>query len=326
MLRKCLPNRKKPFPLSDHCDGEKFFNPYIKEKLPFYRLLKWLIKRKKAKWPKWVKNTHTCQLPSKLKGKEIAVTFINHASFLIQTGGLNIIIDPIYSKRISPSSFFGPKRVRLPGIPLTALPHIDLVLITHNHYDHLDIDTLKHFKKSHNPLFISGLGNKKFLNSHGFKNIIELDWWEKHVHKDAEIIFVPAQHFSARSAFDRNKTLWGGFVIQIKNKKIYHMGDSGYGPHFKDINQKIGSLDLSLIPIGCYKPRWFMKMMHINPEEAVQAHIELDSKLSIPMHYGTFPLSDEPFNQPLTNLRESLKKHRIAKFKVLEFGETLVVH
>lgn len=318
-------NRKKTFPLSDHFDGTKFFNPHAKERFHYFRLLKWLIKRKEAKWPKWIKNSHEYQLPTQLKAKEIAVTFINHASFLIQTKSLNIIIDPIYSKRISPSPFFGPKRVRLPGIPFNGLPPIDIVLITHNHYDHLDIRTLKRIKKNHNPLFISGLGNKKFLNSYGFKNTIELDWWESHIHNKAEITFVPAQHFSARSFFDRNKTLWGGFVIKIKNKTLYHMGDSGYCSHFKEINQKMGAPDISLIPIGCYKPRWFMKMMHINPEEAIRAHMDLGSKLTIPMHYGTFPLSDEPFNQPLINLQESIEKHRISNIEILDFGQTLIV-
>lgn len=322
MLRLFLPQRKNTYPLSNHCDGKRFFNPHAKEKFHFFRLLKWLIKRKQAKWPKWVQNHCQCQIPIELKEKEIAITFINHASFLIQTTNLNILIDPIYSKRPSPSFFFGFKRVRLPGVPFDSLPSIDLVLISHNHYDHLDIPTLKRLKKTHNPLFISGLGNKKFLNSYGFKKVIELDWWEKYTYQNCAITFLPAQHFSARSPFDRNKTLWGGFMIEILNKKIYHVGDSGYGPHFKEIKNKLGSPDISLLPIGCYKPRWFMKMMHINPEEAIQAYIELNSKIMIPMHYGTFQLSDEPYEEPLTNLEIAKEKHCATKIKVLDFGET----
>ncbi len=325
MLRHFLFHRKNNYPLSNHFDGKKFFNPHAKEKFPYFRLLKWLIKRKEAKWPKWVQNHYPCQLPTHLKEKEIAVTFINHASFLIQTANLNILIDPIYSKRISPSALIGPKRVRLPGIPFKLLPPVDLILITHNHYDHLDIPTLKRLKKTHNPLFISGLGNKKILKSHGFRQVIELDWWEKYHYRSSEITFVPAQHFSSRSPFDRNQTLWGGFMVEILGKKIYHMGDSGYGPHFQEIQKTLGSPDVSLLSIGSYKPRWFMKKMHINPEEAVQAHLELDSQLTIPMHFGTFPLSDEPFEQPLVNLEASIKKHRITKIKVLDFGETVLI-
>lgn len=318
--------QKTNYALSNHFDGKKFFNPHAKEKSPIYRFFKWVIIRKKARWPAWITNTYLFQLPTKLTSNEIAVTFINHASFLIQSKGLNIIIDPIYSKRASPNSYFGPKRVRPPGIPFSELPKLDIVLISHNHYDHLDIDTLKKIREKHNPLFISGLGNKEFLNSHGFKKVIELDWWEKYNYEDVEITFLPAQHFSARSLFDRNLTLWGGFLIKLKNKKIYHMGDSGYGPHFQEIHKKIGSLDLSLIPIGSYKPRWFMKKVHMNPEEAVLAHIELDSKLTIPMHYGTFSLSDEAFNQPLEDLDAALEKHRISNFKILECGETFILN
>lgn len=325
MLFKSLREKKYPFPISDHYNGKQFFNPHAKEKFPYFRLLKWLIQHREVKWPNFVANKHTCNLPKNIRKGEIASTFINHASFLIQTVSLNIIIDPIYSKRISPCAFFGPKRVRLPGVPFSDLPLIDLVLISHNHYDHLDLNTLKRIKKAHNPLFITGLGNKRFLNSYGFKKVIELDWWEKHFYQDTEIEFVPAQHFSARTLFDRNRTLWGGFVIRTQEKTLYHAGDSGYGPHFKEIHQKIGRPDLSLLPIGCYKPRWFMKKMHINPEEALTVHMELGSQLTIPMHYGTFPLSDEPFDQPLSNLSEAIERRGISGIKVLKFGQTIII-
>lgn len=318
-------NPHKVLPVSDHFDGKKFFNPHTKEKFPYFRLLKWLIKRKEAKWPKWVKNSNAVKLPSSLKKSQIAVTFINHASFLIQTASLNIIIDPVYSKRVGPYSLIGPKRVRLPGIPFTQLPPINIVFISHNHYDHLDIKALKRIKEKHNPLFITGLGNKKLLNSHGIKNVIELDWWESYVYEDTEVVFTPAQHFSSRTPFDRNETLWGGIAINTRDKKIYYSGDTGYGPHFKEIYKKFGSFDLAFLPIGSYKPRWFMKMMHINPEEAVEAHLDLQSKLTIPVHYGTFPLSDEPFEQPLINLSAAMEKHNVSSFRVLDFGETLII-
>ncbi|PWU04279.1 MAG: hydrolase [Verrucomicrobia bacterium] len=316
--------RKRLYPHSDHCDGEKFSNTHVKERYPLSRFIKWRIIRKPHKWPKWVQNRHPYQPPN-LKENEVAISFIYHASFLIQTMNLNILIDPIYSKRASPVSFLGPKRIRLPGVPYSTLPPIHLVLLSHNHYDHLDIPTLNLLKKTHNPLFITGLGNKKFLKSEGLLKTLELDWWEKHKDSEINITSVPAQHFSSRTPFDRNHTLWSGFVIEIQNKKIYHAGDTGYSPHFKEIYKKLGAPDVSLLPIGCYQPRWFMKMMHTNPEEAVQAHMDLHSKLSIPMHYGTFPLSDEPLHQPLNDLEIAIKKHRISNVKVLEIGETIII-
>jgi L-ascorbate metabolism protein UlaG (beta-lactamase superfamily) len=317
----------KPIPISNHFNGKKFFNPHSNEKFHFFRLLKWLIKRKEAKWPKWVKNNLTSNLPISLNAPHIAITFINHASFLIQTPNLNILIDPIYSKRAGPLPFIGPKRVRLPGVPFSDLPNIDIVLISHNHYDHLDIPTLKRIKKfHHNSLFITGLKNKALLKSHGINNVVELDWWKTHTHDCADFIFTPAQHFSSRTLFDRNNSLWGGFIINIHNKKIYFAGDSGYSPHFKAIHNEVGHLDLALLPIGAYQPRWFMKPVHMNPQEAVQAHLDLNAKLSIPMHYGTFPLADDPFDQPLIDLRQAMQKYKVSNIKVLDFGQTHFIH
>lgn len=312
-------------PISDHFDGEKFFNPHAKENLPYSRLIKWLIKRKKAKWPKWVKNDQQYELPVSPTGSKITVTFLSHASFLVQTSNVNILIDPVYSKRVGPL-FFGPRRVRRPGIPFSQLSQIDIVLISHNHYDHLDIPTLKRIKNEHrNVLFITGLGNKKLLNSHGIKNVAELDWWESLRQEDMDILYTPAKHFSSRTLFDRNKSLWGGFIISGHSKKIFFTGDSGYGWHFKEINTRMGAVDLALLPIGAYKPRWFMKPMHMNPEEAVHAHFDLDAKLSIPMHYGTFCLSEEPINEPLVRLFEAIKKYKIPNIKVLDFGQTHIM-
>lgn len=325
MAIKFLSEKKGLFPITDHYDGKRFFNPHAKEKFPYFRLLKWLIKRKSPKWPKFIANTYECHLPKDIKKGEITSTFISHASFLIQTATLNIIIDPVYSKRVGPYGLLGYKRVRLPGVPFNKLPSIDIVLISHNHYDHLDINTLKRIKKIYNPYFVTGLGNSKLLKSYGFKKVIELDWWENYCYEDTEIEFVPAQHFSARTLFDRNRTLWGGFIIRTQNKTLYHAGDSGYGPHFKEIYKKIGRPDITFLPIGGYKPRWFMKMMHINPEEAVEVHLELGSKLTIPMHYGTFPLSDESYDQPLIDLEEAITKRDISGIKVLEFGETIII-
>lgn len=313
--------------ISGHFDGRKFFNPYVKEKLQTFRLLKWLIKRKKANWPKWVKNRTLAELPVSIKDSQIAITFISHASFLIQTPTLNILIDPVYSKHVGLFSFIGPKRVRLPGVPFSKLPFIDLVLISHNHYDHLDLPTLKKIKRqNHNALFITGLGNEKLLNSNGIKNVIELDWWESEIVKDEKIIFTPAQHFTSRTPFDRGKTLWGGFVIETGGKKIYFAGDSGYGPHFKEIHSRVGALNLALLPIGAYKPRWLMKPMHMNPEEAIFAHLDLKAKLSIPMHFGMFCLSDESCEQPLIDLEKAMKKHKVSKIKILDFGQTHIMN
>lgn len=311
---------------SDHFDGQNFFNPSgVNKKRPLFGFFRWLFIRRatRAKWPDWVPTQTKRTLPD-MTDEQVCVTFINHATVLIRSQGLNILTDPQYSDQASPVTWAGPKRVRAPGIPFEDLPKIHVVLISHDHYDHLDSPTLEKLQQTHDPLFIAGLGNAPLLKSIGLKKVIILDWDQTHELLDGRFTFVKAQHFSGRSLFDRNTTLWGGFVIEILGKKIYFAGDTGYGEHFKETYHKFGKFDFALIPIGSYQPRWFMKTMHVNPEEAVQAHLDLKAEKSMGIHFQTFQMSDEPYDQPIIDLEKARKKHALAPdaFVAPKFGES----
>ncbi|MBN9288931.1 MAG: hypothetical protein BGO43_07675 [Gammaproteobacteria bacterium 39-13] len=317
---------KKPFdsylehvvkPENQSCfDGKRFYNLWHHQIPSKGRaaLLKWKLTQKKNFWPKHIANTEIPQLPDNIETDELYITFINHSTELIQVQGLNVLTDPLFSKRTSPVSWLGPKRVRAPGMILKNLPPIDVVIISHNHYDHMDLPSLRALKHKDDPLFIVPLQNAYILNKVGITKIIELDWWQEHVINESNTIMaVPMQHWSQRTFSDINKSLWSGFSLTLGEIKILFAGDTGYGQHFKLIRDKIGKMDVSLLPIGAYEPRWFMKGSHLNPEEAVKAHIDLESTLSIGMHFGTFQLSDEGYDDPVIHLQEALKKHQICE-------------
>ena len=259
----------------------------------------------------------------------IRATYINHATILIQVDGLNILTDPIWSERASPVTFAGPKRIRAPGIAISDLPEIDLVLISHNHYDHLDTASLKQLRQQQNkePIIVSGLGNAALLRSLGYDQAIELDWSDSTTVENATVHFVECQHRSARGVFDQMRTLWGSFVVETSEGNIYFAGDTGYSPHFKEQGERFGSFALSILPIGAYEPRWFMKDIHLNPEEAVQAHKDLNSQQSLGIHFGVFQLTWEPVDQPVTDLNASLEANRIdaERFWALEPGQARVI-
>jgi len=240
---------------------------------------------------------------------------------LIQTGSLNILTDPIWSDRASPFTRVGPKRHRAPGLRFEDLPPIDVVLLSHNHYDHLDIATLTRLKKEHQPRFVSALGNRALLQNHGITDAIELDWWEKTDLSDqGSVTCVPAQHFSGRSLSDIDCTLWCGFVIQAIAGNIYFAGDTAIGDHFKEIKKRFGKFRLTLLPIGAYLPRWFMHPVHLSPAEAVNIHYLLQADVSVAIHFGTFALADDGEAQPVRELREALGNPS-SNFWILEHGE-----
>lgn len=326
LIRKKLKihNTKNKFPVSDHCDGHVFFNPSGTKPKRFTDFLKWRFSNKRKSWPKWIENNSKPELACVINDDEIALTFINHVTFLIQTSGLNILTDPVFSNRVSPSRHIGPKRVRAPGLALEELPKIDLVLVSHNHYDHMDLPSIKHIAHTHQPLFIVPLGNSHFLKKVGALNVIEMDWWQSHSIQTINVTLVPAQHWSSRNLKDRNRALWGGFVLQTQKHQIYFAGDTGYSGHFQQIRERIGKVDIALLPIGAYEPRWFMQDQHLNPEDAVLAHIDLNAALSIGMHFGTFQLTDEGYDQPINDLKHALYKHNISNFSVLDVGQTLI--
>lgn len=275
---------------SDHFNGETFTNPDNIRAKGLPAVLKWMIKRDQGPWTKNYETT----LGSKPveSSQDLRITFINHSTFLIQWNDLNILTDPIWSERCSPFSFVGPSRMRPPGIRFEDLPPIDIVLLSHNHYDHLDLPTIKNIETKHHSLFVTPLGVGAFLKKETVKNVLEMDWWDD-ADSGIKIKAVPAQHFSGRGMFDRDKTLWSGYVLEFNDKRLYFAGDSGYGAFFKEIGEKAGPMDVALIPIGAYLPKWFMSPVHISPEEAVQVHQDVKSKQSIAMHFGTFPLADE---------------------------------
>jgi N-acyl-phosphatidylethanolamine-hydrolysing phospholipase D len=264
-----------------------------------------------------------------------AVTWIGHATALVQIGGLNVITDPIFSERASPLSFLGPKRQVSPGISLADLPHIDAVLISHNHYDHLDETSVKalNAQKGGAPLFMVPLGMKAWLAERGIANAVELDWWQAHKLGNLEIVLTPVQHWSARGLNDKMQNLWGGYALFAPDAQVFFAGDTGYSKDFADIaarfaeRQSKGGFDIALIPIGAYEPRWFMKDQHVNPEESVRIHKDLKAKASLGIHWGTFELTDESLDEP----PEALAKARLAQgvseeaFFVMKIGQTRVL-
>ncbi len=229
------------------------------------------------------------------------VTWIGHSTFLLQVDGLNILTDPIFSERASPVSFAGPKRSTPPAMSVEQLPPIDIVLISHNHYDHLDKPSIKALqsKQPRNPpSYYVPLGQKAWFDKLGVSQVIELDWWDKVNVGKTTVHAVPVQHWSSRSPFDRNKALWAGFIIDLPSLRTLFVGDSGYSNDFKAIADRLGTVDLALVPIGAYDPRWFMKSAHMNPEEALQVVQDVGAKRAIGMHWGTFSLTDEPMAEP----------------------------
>lgn len=298
----------------------------------FGTALRWMLKRRRPRWPSPVENDPFDPPPRRVEGAALRVTLIGHSSVLIQTAGLNILADPVWSRRVGPLPGVGVTRVRPPALPLSALPPIDLVLVSHNHYDHLDRPTLARLGRKHHPLVLTGLGNRRSM-PRSASRVVELDWWQSHDIADGvKVSFVPAEHFSARTPFDRDRALWGGFVLEGPAGPVYFAGDTGDGPHFAEIRRRFGPMALSLLPIGAYTPRWFMSPVHIGPEEAVAASLALDSRVSLAMHYATFPLADDPFDEPPRLLMAALQKQRAAApdrpgldFRLPPFGRAVQI-
>lgn len=307
----------KVYPKSDHYDGKKFFNPEKNQLHTLWELIKWQATAQDNMWPDLIPNK-TYPLPPISPEQRAVATFIGHATFLIQLKDLNVLTDPMFSERASPIRFMGPKRIREPGIKLEELPEIDVVVISHNHYDHLDLESLKMLDAKFHPLFLVPLGNEKLLKEAGIQFVREMDWWQEHIIREHKITFTPAQHWSARGPFDKCETLWGSYFIQSPNFKTYFAGDTGLAAHFGNIRLRLGAPDLSLLPIGAYDPQYFMKVNHMTPEEAYQAHQDLNSGFSIGMHFGTFPFTDEKIAEPT----ERLKKIAPKGFITLDQGES----
>jgi len=256
-----------------------------------------------------------------------SVTWIGHATMLVRLGGSNILFDPIFSERASPVSFAGPKRLVPLPIDIVDLPQIDIVLISHNHYDHLDAESVRRIAAmpQGSPLFLVPLGLKAWFAELGITRVEELDWWQQTQKGNVRITFVPAQHWSKRTFTDANQSLWGGWVVEGEGLSIIHTGDTGFSQDFRDIGERLGPFDMAFIPIGSYAPRWFMKTMHADVPEAVQIRADLRAARAIGIHWGTFEsLADEPLDEPPRVLARQREQDGLSEdqFDVLKIGET----
>jgi L-ascorbate metabolism protein UlaG (beta-lactamase superfamily) len=310
------------FPVSDHCDGRSFFNPHAVTGRAWREVLRWARTRERAAWPKSIALAPQPPPPERVAPSAVAVTFIGHSTFLLRTASRVFITDPVFTTHAGPFGRTGPRRARQPALALADLPRVDVILLSHNHYDHLQ------------PSSLASLGDGEIVTAPGVarylpraRRVRELDWWQQTRIGDAVVTAVPAQHFSARTLWDKNRTLWCGFVVQVDGVTFYFAGDTGYTPQFRDIGARFDRIDLALMPIGAYEPRWFMQPMHMNPDEAVRAHLDVRARVSVGMHFGTFQLTDEGIDDPLRALERARVEHSVSpdSFRVLDFGETCVL-
>ncbi|HYR45444.1 MAG TPA: MBL fold metallo-hydrolase [Thermoanaerobaculia bacterium] len=288
--------------------------------------LRWITNRDRGPWRDFTDTPPGGKPPERAGDGRLRVTFVNHSTVLVQMDGVNLLTDPVWSNRVSPVTWAGPRRHRHPGILFSDLPPIDAVLVSHNHYDHMDVPTLRRLAASRHPRIFVGLGNAAFLSGQGIANARDLDWWESvPLAPGVTLTAVPARHFSSRSPFDRDRALWCGFVVSGPLGSFYFAGDTGWGSHFQMIRDRFPNLNLALLPIGAYRPRWFMSQAHIDPEEAVRAHEVLGAQVSIAIHFGTFAQADDGELEPLDALKAALARRPEPRprFLALDNGEFL---
>jgi L-ascorbate metabolism protein UlaG (beta-lactamase superfamily) len=284
-----------------HSDGERFYNPDARQAPGLLDALRWKLTSRPEPSPRFISDVEQ-SIPTRRAEGGLRITMVNHSTVLLQQQGSNTLTDPIWSERAGPVPWIGPRRRRKPGVSFEELPPLDAVLISHNHYDHLDLPTLRRLGARGESTFIAPTGAGRLLRSENIGLVHELDWGESLSLPKFTIHSVPAKHFSGRGIFDRNKTLWCGYVIESGERLVYFAGDTAFGPHFAQIREKFGSPHVALLPIGAYEPRWFMSPVHMGPDEAVKAHEILGAKTSIAIHHGTFRLSDEGLDTPKKQL------------------------
>lgn len=304
-------------------DGKRFFNLEPFEEHGFGAMLTWMLNRDRGTWEDRTAVASAPPPPRRVGPGELRVTVIGHSTVLVQLDGMNILTDPIYSDRAGPLSWLGSKRMRAPGIRFEDLPVIDAVVVSHNHYDHLDLPTLERLAVLHQPRFFVGLKNAQLLNDAGIANVTELDWWQTApLGADLRIVGVPAQHWSKRGLGDDFTTLWLGFLIESRAGYVYFAGDTGWGPHFEQIADRFGPARLALLPVGAFRPRFIMERAHMSPPEAADAAAVLQATTSIPIHYGTFALGDDGQDEPITVLCEYLDATALPRptFVLNDFG------
>jgi len=301
-----------------HFDGTRFYNPGAPQARGILEGLRWKLTSQPEPSPRFIADVRQSLPPRRVDGSEVRTTLVNHSTVLLQQRGSNILTDPIWSERAGPFSWIGPRRRRPPGVSWDDLPRIDTVLISHNHYDHLDLPTLRRLAARGDSTFIVPARGARLLRSENIGPVHELEWGESLSLPALTVHCVPAQHFSGRGIHDRNRTLWCGYVIECQERLVYFAGDTGFGPHFAQIREKFGSPRLALLPIGAYQPRWFMSAVHMAPDEAVIAHGILGAGTSIAIHHGTFQLTDESLDTPK---KELIARAHNESFLVLNNGE-----
>jgi len=309
-----------PFP--KHFDGKRFFNPDAPQVRGFLDTLRWKLTSHREPSPRFLEDVEQTKPPAGVDGDELRITLVNHATVLLQQRDSNILTDPVWSERASPLSWAGPRRRRKPGVRWDDLPQIDIVLLSHNHYDHLDIAALRRLAERGQSRFIAPIGVGRLLRSQGIGPFAELDWGQSIAVDQATIHCVAALHFSARGMFDRNKTLWCGYIVEAEHGLIYFAGDTAFGDHFAAIRKRYGPPRVALLPIGAYEPRWFMSSVHMDAEEAIRAHRLLGAGTSIAIHHGTFQLTDESIDTPARRLRECVGTE---SFVTLKNGQSLTL-
>ncbi|MBX9464995.1 MAG: MBL fold metallo-hydrolase [Aquamicrobium sp.] len=314
-------------PRSDHFDGTVFFNPQGKAPAGFTDLMRWQFGGGRARWPaEWPSPFPQARPEPRVTGRRLVVTMVGHATLLIQTGGVNILTDPVWSDRASPLSFAGPRRINPPGVGFEDLPPIDLVLLSHNHYDHMDVSTLARLKQSHDPLVLTPLGNDTIVRqSVPDMRIAAHDWGEMAICGSMPVHIEPVHHWSARGTGDRRMALWAGFVIDAPGGGIYVVGDTGFhgGINYSEAARKHGGFRLAILPIGAYEPRWFMEAQHQNPSEAVDGMVLAGAAFAAGHHWGTFQLTNEPIDEPRDLLHAALDEKGVARdrFRPMHPGE-----
>jgi L-ascorbate metabolism protein UlaG (beta-lactamase superfamily) len=297
-------------PPSDHFDGQRFFNPGEDRSRGIGDFLHWQLAKRAVPWPEAYPSPHQDTPPPRVGGNNPRISLVGHATFLIQVAGYNILTDPVWSERASPFSFAGPRRHNPPGITFDHLPRVDVVLISHNHYDHLDLSTIERLWRRDQPMIIAPLGNDTIIRAHAPSiPVATMDWDDRlEVARGLTIFAESAHHWSARATNDRNHALWAAFVIRTAGRSIYFAGDTGFGGgrHFRRTATRHLSLDIALLPIGAYEPRWFMASNHMNPSDAVRAFRILRAQSALGYHWGTFRLTDEGVDQPVRDLAVAL--------------------